>query len=507
MARADNVDYGPFEGGVNYSRAPEDIEPNEISDMSNCRIGPGGFVEKRLGTAKYKSLAAVGSVAVTACGEFREPTQTEIDFMVAGAVFYEYSSSAWTNRSASITITPGDDNTFEWARAHTKLILTNGVDRVIKWTGAGDNIANITMPGSATWAKHCAYWDNRLWLANTSANDDRLWYSNNDDVDTYVATSYYDFGAPVTAVEPFQNSLSVHTEDGIWVMTPTGNAEFPYQKMQRIGANPSAPRLGGAISGRAVLSLPNNQQLFVLKSGIYQWTGGDDIEKISGNLDQGYWPNLRQSRLHQCFATYSPLENEAWFFLPHGSTQTDMNHVMIYNTEMELWFGPYEGWSRSCASVLDDKIHAGSLSGILYDHGPADTYNDDSAAIAAHFTTGAPPPQGEPTARNRWLYTRTYFDNSGNYNVTVEQESSGVSGSSRVINVQGGGAILGSFELDADTVGTTRMLSLDSELTGYDPHSSIKFSNNNANEFFRIRHTHPHYKRLGRKRKRKAGVE
>ena len=501
MADVESTDYGPFDGGVNYAHAPEDIEANEISDMSNCRIGPGGFVEKRLGTAKYNSLSAPQSAAVTACGEFREPTQAEIDFAVVGNAFYEYSSSVWTSRTGSVTITAGNDNTFEWTRAHAKLILTNGVDGVKKWTGAGDNLANITMPGSASWAKHCAYWDNRLWLGNTSVNDDRVWYSGNDDVDTWGGNSNYDFGAPVTALEPFQNSLSVHTEDGIWVLTPTGNAEFPYQKMQRIGANPSAPQLGGAVSGRAVLSLPNNQQLFVLKSGIYEWTGGDDIEKISGPLDHGYWPHLRQSRLSECFAVYYAMENEAWFFLPYGTTQTNMNHIMIYNTEMELWYGPYQGWERNCAAIIDDKPHAGDMSGVLYDHAPANTYNDDNAAIDSYFSTD------EPTSRNRWLYTRTYFDSTGSFDVGVEQESSGVPGVLQTINVSGGGAAMDGFELDLDTLGTVRMLSIDSDLTGYDPHSSIKFSNKNKDEFFRIRHTHPHYKRLGRKRKRKAGIE
>lgn len=508
MAEVQAIDYGPFDGGVVYSRAVEDIELNELSSMENARLGMGGFVEKRRGFSKYQSLAALaGTPTITACGEFHEPGQAEIDFIVAGAAFYEYSSSAWTDKTGGITITAGDDNVFEWARAHNKLILTNGVDGVIKWTGAGDNIANITMPGSAVRASHCAYWDNRLWLGNTEDDDDRTWYSDNDDVDAWGANSSYDYGAPVTGLEPFQNSLSVHTEDGIWTLTPTGNAEHPYSKQQRVGSNPNLPVQGGAVSGRAILSLPDNRQIYIGRNGVYQWTGGDEIEKISGALDIGYWPELNASRLQYSFAIFFALHNEAWFFLPYGSSQTKMNHVMIYNTEMEVWFGPYTGFTRSCAAIIDDLPHAGGFGGLLYNHWTSDTYNDDGTAISSYFRTGAPPPEEEHTTRNRWLYARTYFDNTGDYDVTVEQESSGVAGSSQTINVSGGGAALDGFELDVSTLGTLRMLSQDSELTGYDPHTSLKYINNNSDEFYRVRHVHPHYKRLGKRRKRKAGVE
>ncbi len=504
MAEMQAVDYGPFDGGVVYSRAVEDLEFNELSSMENVRLGLGGFVEKRRGFSKYQSLSALGSTpTITACGEFSEPGEADIDFIVAGTAFYEYSSSAWTARTGSVAITAGDDNVFEWVRAHSKLILTNGVNKVKKWEGAGENLADITMPGDALRANHCAYWDNRLWLGNTEDNDDRMWYSANDNVDSWEGTSFYNFGAPITGIEPFQNSLSVHTEEGIWTLSPTGNAEHPYSLQQRVGT-----RMGGTLSGRAIISLPDNRQLFIMRNGIYQWTGGDEIEKMSGPLDIGYWPNINLSRLKYSFALYFAQENEVWFFLPYGSGQTLMNHIMIYNMEMEVWFGPYTGFERTAAAVIDDLPHAGGDGGILYNHWTADSYSDDSAAIKSYFTTCAAPPDNEPTTRNRWYYARTYFDSTGDYDVSIFQESSGVSGTLESINVQGGGnSVLGSFSLDSDTLSTVRMLSIDSDLSGYDPHTSLMYSNNVADAFFRVRHVHLHYKALGKRRKRKAGIE
>jgi len=50
------------------------------------------------------------------------------------------------------------------------------------------------------------------------------------------------------------------------------------------------------------------------------------------------------------------------------------------------------------------------------------------------------------------------------------------------------------------------MVSADLDMSGYDPHSSLQFTNNNNNETFRIRHTHLQYLPIGRMRKSKAGV-
>ena len=49
MAEMQAVDYGPFDGGVVYSRAVEDLEFNELSSMENVRLGLGGVVETRRG--------------------------------------------------------------------------------------------------------------------------------------------------------------------------------------------------------------------------------------------------------------------------------------------------------------------------------------------------------------------------------------------------------------------------------------------------------------------------
>jgi hypothetical protein len=120
---------------------------------------------------------------------------------------------------------------------------------------------------------------------------------------------------------------------------------------------------------------------------------------VSDALDGGYWPKLDINRLFKSFAVSFPRENEIWFFLPYkGETtsQTAMNHIMVYNyrkrtqingKNVGLWHGPYSGFTRASAALIDYKVHAGGLNGILYDHDDAGK-SDDGVALRR------PSPQG-----------------------------------------------------------------------------------------------------------------
>ena len=511
--RAGDIQYGPWTGGVWYSRPEEDVAVEEISAMENTRIQAAGAVEKRLGTASYKSAANISlDPTLTMCAQFTVPPSTEYVVIVAGTAIYKYASG-WSPITGSVTVTAGDDYTFEWAadEGSGTLFATNGYDVPFKWTGSG-NAAVVDVDSRFDRADHVAHWDNRVWWGSTGTDYDRLWFSDTADIDTVGATSFYQFGHRITALVSTRNALSVHTSGGIFTMVPTGNSQIPYQQQQRTSR--------AALHGRAVVVLPGDRQLMVREDGIYEWDGGDDVEKKSFALDLGYWPHLNDSRLVESFSLYYPAEAEAWFWVPYGTGQTEMNQIIVYSDRHDCWFGPYSGsgayFDRNCAALIDQTPHAGTLDssgdigGKLEDHAPANTYNDDDdtsdgTAIRAYFRTGAPAPSGS-AERVRWLYSRTYFDATGDYNITVNQESSGISGTTRTLNVAGGGFILNSSKTDEEELGTVRMLAQDLDMSEYDPHSSLKFTNNSRDELFRIRRTHPVYKDIGKKRRVKAGV-
>ena len=196
-----------------------------------------------------------------------------------------------------------------------------------------------------------------------------------------------------------------------------------------------------------------------------------------------------------------------------------MNHIVVMSLKNRYqdentgevrfaWYGPLTGatttFERNCSAIISDKPHAGTFGGKLLDHQPSNTYNHESVAYNSNFETGAPAAFGG-SIDLRWLYARTYYDGLGDYELTIDQDSQGISGSSGKISTTGGGGAL-PLTLDVETVGTLRMVSKDIDLSGYDPHSSLKFTNNEKNQPYRVRRTLLQAKVLGLHRKPKAGV-
>tara|TARA_R110000737_G_scaffold31803_1_gene50181 strand:- start:6017 stop:7591 length:1575 start_codon:yes stop_codon:yes gene_type:complete len=514
-----SVQYGPWAQGVRYDLPPEDITANGLSAMEGTRLTAAASVEASLGTKSYKAEGAIAATpTVTVCGDFQIPGGASKVFLAAGNKFFEYSSG-WVDRSGSETLTAGNDNTWEWAKAYNNLVLTNGVDtNAIKWSGTG-NASTLDDNARFTKGKHIAFWDNRLWIGNENSNNDRVWRSDAGDIETWQSTAFYNLGSPVTALVPMQNALAIHTEDFISVLIPTGNATVPYQLQQRTNADPLNPQRGGTISARAVVSVPGMGQIYPLDDGFWLWNGGDLVSKVSHALDIGYWDNIVTSRLFQSFGVYYAAQNEVWFWLPYGNDQVNMNHIMIMSTKhryqdaatgdvRNAWMGPQTGntaiFERNCAAIIANVPHAGDFGGTLLDHRPDNVFNQETLAYVKTFTTASPPPAGGDTELC-WLSHRTYYDALGGYELSVVQESEGMGTNTTTFSTTGGGAALGAFVLNTNTLGSKRMVSKGGELIGYDPSSTLQFTNNNANENFRIRRTHLHFEVTGQPQKASAG--
>ena len=485
---ANSIQLGPW-NRVRYDIPVEDCAPDEISSMSNVRLGQGGEASQRPGTLSFNSLGAVNSGAtLTMCAQYNVTANTDQEVIVAGNKIYDYSSSVWTDRTNGLTVTAGDDNTFEWADANGTLVATNGVD-TDAFKISGGNATALDDNARFSKGKHIAWFDNRLWIGNVNGATNQVWRSNIADIETWGATSFYNFGGIVTALIPSQNALCVHTTEGIYTLIPTGNADTPFI------SNKQTARAG--IDGRSCVALPGDVQLMILEDGIYEWSGGAELVKVSQHLDGGYWPQINVSRLHKAHAVYYPTENEVWFFLPHGLAQTNMDQVMVWNRIKRAWHGPYEGFERNCSTLIDNEVHAGDFSGFLLDHA-ATTDADEGSSINASFETGAPAPLG-PDVRVRWLTGRHYYDAQGtDQYVTVIQRGAELVTESKQLLLDGAGFELDVDFLDIDTLAELVQFSQDVGMQGYSPQSSVEIQKNTAGETFTHRKIFLRFKPLGR---------
>ena len=495
---AESLRLGPWRSGVNYSLPAEDMPPDGLYEMENCTVGLAGEVSKRNGFAKYNSSAMNSGATVTACGQV-VLAGTEKTFAFAGNKFYDVTGGTATDRTGTVTITAGNDYTWDWVLAGSTLIAVNGQDTDgIKWAGGTGNAATLDDSSRFTKPKWVTFWENRAWVANVNGAADRVWRSDAGDIETWDSLGFYSLGFDITGLRPFQNVLSIHTEQGIHTLTPTGNSTIPFQQQQRTQR--------GTVAGKSIVTVPGERQLFVRNDGIYQWSGGASVEKISLALDDRYWSNLNISRLPYSFSLYYPAQEQVWFFLPYGASQTTMNSVVIYSARLNAWFGPYNGFARDSAALIDDLPHAGDFAGHIMKHDSGT--NDDGAAIRGSFETAAIAPFGD-AIECRWLYNRLLYDNEGAHDLDVAQISAGIVSNFQTVQMGQTGALLNStFVLNTSTLeSNVSGLTSDSDLFGYDARTRLRISNYNTDETFTIRRTSLQYKPIGNVRQRKTGIE
>ena len=509
---------GPWLRGCNYSLPAEELAPDELFGTTNMIVGAGGEVFQRPGFVPLINAQANGASHLTGIGEQVFSAASTATFCVAGNQFLENVSGTWTDRTNGETITAGSGNLWSFANANGVMVGCNGVngDALLHWSASGNLTSGGLTGQRVTWATWVEWWDSRVWLGNSDDGTDRTNYTSNTDITSAAANDWFSIGQVMNGQKAFgQQALALHGETVIQLLVPTHNASIPYRRIGRSGK--------GTVAGRSIVTVAAPglplMQLFVRKDGIYRFTGGE-AEKISWKLDgERFWDSVNKDQLADSFASENPDRNEVWFFLPVGTSQTTYNQIIVYNYLRDIWYGPhvvasalYDDWL--CAAPVGGIIHAGgySDSGRAYKMDFTSKLNDDqdgttTAAIAAEFTTGAPPPLGADVM-NRYLYARSSYDITGNYDVNLTHFAPGIPASTKTFN-QGGGydAIESAFKIGTSQIaGEDLMASQDTDLDGYDPTIQLTYANGASLEEFSIRRVAVMFRPLGRQRKSAAGV-
>jgi hypothetical protein len=291
-------------------------------------------------------------------------------------------------------------------------------------------------------------------------------------------------------------------------MKPTGNAVMPFTRNPLTNA--------GTVSNRSLVTIQvpgsGEIQLYIRKDGIYAFNGVDSI-KMSARLDgERYWDSINASRLHKSFAVVYAQKNEVWFYIPYGTTQTTMNHILVYDYMRSIFYPPWTGGlnsSLTASGIVDNVPVSGDESdGFLYKHeeGLNDTDGSTTTAIDSWFKTAASPAMG-PATMLRWLFVRNNFDILGNYEVSITYSSPGIVGQTTTFNQGGGFDAIGAFVIGESSIAPDDLVALeDTDLTGYDPVVQLQYQNANVSEEMSIRRATAIYKPIGIMRKPQAGV-
>jgi len=505
--RGDGHYLGPFHKGVVYSLTAEQVPLDALYACENVEIGFAGEAKKRKGSDLVNSSALNSGATLTACGRHEFSATSAAHFAIAGNKFYEDVDATPVDRTGGLTITAGDDKTWSLIDMDGTLVGHNGVsgDSMIKWAAENGNIAALDVDSRFAWAKWWSWWDGRPWAGNNSVSVAQLNYGSNTDIETWAANDTFTHGNDITGLAPLgDEAMVIHGKNQISIITPTQITDTPYSRYGR-GTK-------GTISGRALVSIPgpagSSVQLFPRREGIFRFDGSGESQKISYQLDgPRYWDKINRDRLSQSFAVHYALKNCVWFYLPYGSGQTNMNHIMIYDYARDMWYGPYVNGAvleRFCGAIVDDLPHFGGDDGFLYKH--EINGNDDDGTtenkIDGWVELSTKSPLGADVSV-RWLHAVINYEVLNDANILVTQTSSEIGTNSFTFSQSGGYNKIGvDFQVGVSKVGG-ELITAEQEvkLYGYDPHSKIKIQNAEADQPFSIREVVGVFKPIGRQRK------
>ena len=505
----DDITYGTWPRGVDYSRPADEVGNDSLFSMENCRVGSAGEARKRNGCDNVNASALNSAATVTAIGKHRFSAASSATFAVAGDKFYEDIAGTPADRTNGATITAGDDRTWKFTNAGGTMVGHNGVsgDTLIKWAASG-NTGVWDVDSRFTTVEWVEWWDRRVWAGNLSSGVNRVWRSDTDDVETWGATNFYTFDSDVTGIKRWVVGVVVHTTNTIAFLSPTGDASTPYRRNDVILGDDGE---GGTVSGRAIANVPGLGQCFPRRDGFYAFTGQQKLVKISQRLDGArYWDSINKDRLSESFVQVYPVRNEVWWWLPYGSGQTNMNHVIILNWSLTaqvghpVWYGPDVDLTRNCAALIDDLPNFGGFDGFVYEH---DTGTDDNGtAIDAFFETGSTAPFGG-NVDCEWKSVRAFFEVTGIHTVEVTEQSPDITSSTQDMRMGGSYDGLGTFKIGVSAIaGDNQVTYAQITLSGKSPFKKYRVRNGNAGQTFVFRRFVSNFNPVGRVRRDRSGV-
>jgi hypothetical protein len=463
----------PAKGGLDTTRAPSLLEPDQLTIADNIEYFTSGARRKRLGTARYNSSTLGAAVVVTALADhWRFGTSlTPVQKFVAAAntiIVKDDNDGIWD------TLTTG----WGTSSAIVDVVIAQGYSVFANNVGNAPQkydhttISNLTSDGTPRFAAS-TYHLRRLFtvgeqtaVGGGTANPSRTTISAAADITDFLsggdATSFIlddDDGDRLIGIsQPYRNRLyyfkgpnfgSVHE------LTGTTKSTFAVNKVAQ-----GAP----CIAHDSIITTPNDIY-WVSRYGIHSLQStqkyGDTEQSFISRDIQTDFNNLNFGQLARTRGFWHPTRNIVGWFVPGGGQSTN-NLCLVYNYVLELWAIWYhEGFDvASCAVMIDPagtgqgqpRLYMGSYGGFVYE-GDQTVQSDDNALTA--YTAKIQTPrytrfnEAATELHEKVFYSiTTFFKPKGSYTVNLDVMVDKRS-QSYTVSVAGGGSVLDTGQLDS----------------------------------------------------------
>jgi hypothetical protein len=188
---------------------------------------------------------------------------------------------------------------------------------------------------SSQW-KHCATWNNSIWLGGGEQNPYNIIYSKTGLPEQFGLTDYFDVGlregGAITGLVPFYDVLLVFRERAIEIITVGGNGEYV---ISTLDSNI------GTTATNTIKLVARYGVMFLSKDGIFAITGsvrGGSVYKVvpMSRTIEKEMNRISISALPRATATYSEREKEYWVHYPVDG-DTENSRGSVFHVLNEQW--------------------------------------------------------------------------------------------------------------------------------------------------------------------------
>jgi hypothetical protein len=438
-------------GGLRYDLPADLISEMEMSDCRNV-IFEDGLIKKRYGYATMGTNLPLDGTVLGMDQFYKFDGNSWLLVMTENQIYKwipadslwntisdalgTYGANAYgagaygANGGDAFTGTDSDLFSYDYIRKSTETdpwwIMTNGVDKIKKFTGTG-TISNLISdyPTGVTslLSKHVIEFKDHLLLLDVIENGNRypqrVRWSDTADPEDFINgnASYQDLSGAdwIVGVIKFKGDyLIVVKERSVWVGYATGDSDI-FQFDQKVTGT-------GCPAGRTIESL-GDEIIFLGWDDVYVFNG-INYEPIGTPVQRRLFETLNPEEIGRCFGVVIEEQKEYWLFVP----STDKSHISgsgpstypdiawCFNYELNKWtrhtyndfitmYGYYELEStRTWADLIgswkaqtwrwDDRTTLqaaptnlfGDSSGNIYEYSRS-VNNEDGTAIDAWFST------------------------------------------------------------------------------------------------------------------------
>ena len=281
---------------------------------------------------------------------------------------WDSATSTWVNLSATDLTGTSDDlvsTAVPLLSGSQCLVVSNGVDAMLKWTGTGQSAA---LGGTPPIAKFVQEYKTYLVAANIAGGvdiDQRVQWSDTANPEEWAtgnsgAVDLVEDGEPITGLNVFGDYVCVHKKTSIYLgYLVSSSAVFRFdRKSTEVGS----------IANGSIVNLPTGQQIFLGFDGIHIFNG-ITAPLVSTAINDEIRDGLNKEYAHKAWGVLVQEEDEVWIGVPIGG-QTHGETVYKYNYVTGACY-------KDIRNNINCSWRASSTTGLTWDSFPNSVTWDD----------------------------------------------------------------------------------------------------------------------------------